>query len=164
MEKYSESEILKRVKNLRKKNKKTQEEVGKLLGITKQAYYRYEKGRRKLSIETLNILANYYGVTVDYFLGDYFYNDSYTHKDLIKLSNYLYSLLGKYYFYQKVISQGYERQSISIEGKKIIDKDFFDKEIATAKKESEVLQKEIKRISKVMISEIEILNKEDLSL
>ena len=50
------------IKQLRKVYKLTQQDVANKLGITKQAYYRYEKGSRNISIvvlEKLLLLYNY---------------------------------------------------------------------------------------------------------
>ena len=60
--------ILNKIKQVRKKNNKTQEDVAKYLGITKQAYFRYEKGTRKMSITTLYKIANYFNLPQNFFL------------------------------------------------------------------------------------------------
>lgn len=46
-----------------------QENIAKMLGITKQQYSLYETGRRKLPIDYLTILCKFYGVSADYILG-----------------------------------------------------------------------------------------------
>lgn len=56
------------LRSLRKKAKKTQEQMGKILGITQQAYAAYENDKTTPSAEILQRLANYFGVTVDYLL------------------------------------------------------------------------------------------------
>ncbi|RKJ51438.1 XRE family transcriptional regulator [Butyricicoccus sp. 1XD8-22] len=58
-----------RIKELRLSYDKTQSEIAELLEITRQAYTHYESGERKPSIETICILADYYGVTLDYIVG-----------------------------------------------------------------------------------------------
>jgi len=59
----------KRLKECRGKKNVTQREVAEFLGITVPAYQRYELGLREPSISTLNKLADYYDVSVDYLLG-----------------------------------------------------------------------------------------------
>jgi len=58
-----------RLTYLRKRNKKTQEDMAKFLGITRPAYTAYESGRRQPDYETLQKLANFFNVSVDYLLG-----------------------------------------------------------------------------------------------
>ena len=57
-----------RLKNLRA-GKMTQEELGKQLGLSKNAVYLYEKGDREPNFETLCQIADYFHVTTDYLLG-----------------------------------------------------------------------------------------------
>ncbi|MBQ8134861.1 MAG: helix-turn-helix transcriptional regulator [Clostridia bacterium] len=59
----------KRLQDLRNDNDLTQEDIAKILNTTKQTYGRYEKGKRKLSIEDLIKIADFYGVSTDYILG-----------------------------------------------------------------------------------------------
>ncbi|MBX0319791.1 helix-turn-helix domain-containing protein [Shouchella clausii] len=59
----------KRLKQLRIKNKKTQEEMSNMLGITRQGYGKYENGKAEPDHETLDKIANYFGVSTDYLLG-----------------------------------------------------------------------------------------------
>lgn len=59
----------KRLYDLRTDNDLTQEQVAQVLNTSKQTYGRYENGTRKLSIEDLIKLAQYYNVTTDYILG-----------------------------------------------------------------------------------------------
>lgn len=54
---------------LRKKKNKTQEDMAKLLGITRPAYTAYETGRRQPDYGTLINLADYFNTTLDYLLG-----------------------------------------------------------------------------------------------
>ena len=65
---FGYDQIVTKLINLRKKNKKTQQEVADFLGITKQSYYKYEKKINKISLETIIKLSNYYRVSSDYFL------------------------------------------------------------------------------------------------
>lgn len=61
--------IGKRVKELRLKNKMTQGELGELINVTKVSVCCYEKNIRVPGLETLEDLANVFGVRSDYFLG-----------------------------------------------------------------------------------------------
>lgn len=54
-----------------------QEEVAAVLGVTRQAFSRYERGERELGYEGLVALAKFFDVSVDYLLGNstYYYPD-----------------------------------------------------------------------------------------
>ena len=54
---------------LRNEKKLSQQEVAKVLNITRQAYSRYERGEREANYETLDCLAHFYDVSIDYLLG-----------------------------------------------------------------------------------------------
>lgn len=58
-----------RLKKLRKANGLTQHQLANELGISQQAYARYESGDREPNIATLIELANYFDVSVDYLIG-----------------------------------------------------------------------------------------------
>lgn len=58
-----------RLKELRTQNGLQQKEIASALNISKQSYSNYELGQREPSIETLCLLADYFGVSVDYLLG-----------------------------------------------------------------------------------------------
>lgn len=60
---------MKKLKELRKQNKLQQSDLAKLLNTTTQAISRYEREEREPPIETLCILADYFGVSVDYLIG-----------------------------------------------------------------------------------------------
>ena len=62
--------ILDKLKNIRKHANKTQEEVANYLCVTKQAYFRYEKGTRRISLETLLKLTKYFNLSSDYFFNN----------------------------------------------------------------------------------------------
>lgn len=70
-----------KLKEIRKANNLTQEEVSKMLGYTQSHYSSYEIGRTELTESVLNKLADFYNVSTDYLLGR---ND----KDLKKIENY----------------------------------------------------------------------------
>lgn len=59
------------LKELRASNSKTQREIAEFLGITRQAYSRYESSLREPSLETLAKLAEFYNVSPQiFFVGD----------------------------------------------------------------------------------------------
>lgn len=58
-----------RLKELRISRGVTQEELGKILGVTKASICCYEKGTRTPTIENLIDLVEYFGVSADYLLG-----------------------------------------------------------------------------------------------
>lgn len=59
------------IRQLRKSKSMTQSEIAQRLGVTQQAYQCYESGRRQPSIETLILIADIYGVSLDYLVGRY---------------------------------------------------------------------------------------------
>ena len=58
-----------RIRDLREDNDKTQTELGEYLGTTAQYYGKYEKGERELPFSRAIMLAEYYGVSLDYLAG-----------------------------------------------------------------------------------------------
>lgn len=58
-----------RLREIRENSEKTQTEVAKYLGVTRQAYNNYELGNRQLNPDMLDKLADYFNVTTDYLLG-----------------------------------------------------------------------------------------------
>lgn len=59
----------KRLKLLREETGLTQEELAKKLNISRGTYAHYETGKREPGFETLSLLADFFGVTIDYLLG-----------------------------------------------------------------------------------------------
>lgn len=59
-----------RVKELRKQKHITQEELGKVLDIQKAAISKYENGRAEPSTEVLKKMSAFFGVSIDYLLGN----------------------------------------------------------------------------------------------
>lgn len=59
-----------KIKKLRLQKGIKQEELAKKLNISRQSISHYETGRAIPSIDVLKLLADYFGVTVDYFLTD----------------------------------------------------------------------------------------------
>lgn len=60
---------IKRIRDLREDNDKTQQEIADFLGTSQTMYARYERGANELPIRHLIKLADYYGVSTDYILG-----------------------------------------------------------------------------------------------
>lgn len=58
-----------RIRDLREDSDKTQTELANYLGITAQYYGKYEKGERELPFSRAIQLANYYNVSLDYLAG-----------------------------------------------------------------------------------------------
>ncbi len=58
-----------RLKALRKEKLKTQEDMSKVLGVTRSTYTNYERGYINPPTTTVEKLAKYFGVSVDYLLG-----------------------------------------------------------------------------------------------
>lgn len=88
----------KRIKSLRKEKGLTQEELGKIINVTKVSICCYERESRVPTLETLIALAEVFGVDVDYLLGNDVYavaEDSdkygtYVAKEEIRKHNNLY--------------------------------------------------------------------------
>ncbi|MGE7132613.1 helix-turn-helix domain-containing protein [Lysinibacillus xylanilyticus] len=59
----------KRLKLLRAEKKITQEELGKVVNVTKVSISGYENGNRTPDTETLQALADFFNVSTDYLLG-----------------------------------------------------------------------------------------------
>lgn len=58
-----------RLLDLREDKDMTQKEIAALLGIDQRVYSTYETGKRDIPLSHLMVLADFYGVTVDYILG-----------------------------------------------------------------------------------------------
>lgn len=58
-----------RLRELRKENKMSQSDLGKLLGVTKVSVSGYEKGTRVPSLDVLNGILDVFAVSADYLLG-----------------------------------------------------------------------------------------------
>ncbi|MCR6116612.1 helix-turn-helix transcriptional regulator [Salipaludibacillus agaradhaerens] len=54
---------------LRKRKKKTQQDIADIIGVTRPAYTAYEKGNRTPDYDIIKKLADYFDVTTDYLLG-----------------------------------------------------------------------------------------------
>ena len=60
---------IKRIRDLREDNDKTQNEIAEVLGTSQTMYARYERGANELPIHHLLALCKYYNVSADYILG-----------------------------------------------------------------------------------------------
>lgn len=60
---------LERIKNLREDNDLSQAKLAQKLHISQRTYSHYESGSRKLPLDILIMLADYYDCSVDYLLG-----------------------------------------------------------------------------------------------
>lgn len=55
---------LRRIKNI------TQDELGNILGFSKNAISSWESGRTEPDLKTINKIANYFQVSIDYLIGE----------------------------------------------------------------------------------------------
>lgn len=58
-----------KIKELRTKKDMSQQDIANIVGKSQQAVNLWEKGDNEPSLETINLLANYFDVTTDYLLG-----------------------------------------------------------------------------------------------
>jgi transcriptional regulator with XRE-family HTH domain len=74
-----------KLKRLREDNGETQEDIARLLSISRTSISKYESGDREPDIETIKILSKHYRVSVDYIFGL---------NDIQKFSSYTQELSG----------------------------------------------------------------------
>ncbi len=74
---------LMRLKEIREDNDLLQKDIAKVLKISQVQYSRYETGIRLIPIDKLNILADYYKVSIDYLICRTDYKKQYP-KSIIK--------------------------------------------------------------------------------
>lgn len=60
---------IERIKSLREDNELTQNAIAQILHISQRAYSHYENESRKMPLDVLVAIANYYDYSVDYLLG-----------------------------------------------------------------------------------------------
>ena len=60
---------IERLREIRKDRDLSQTDVANYLGMKQQQYSEYEIGKRLISIETLNKLADFYNTSIDYLIG-----------------------------------------------------------------------------------------------
>lgn len=58
-----------RIKELRRKHGMTQAALGKIIGVTRDSIYTYEKGINYPEVRNLITLADHFGVSLDYLIG-----------------------------------------------------------------------------------------------
>lgn len=58
-----------RLKSLRKKAKKTQADMAELMEIQRSTYGEYERGVITPPLDKIKLLADYFGVSIDYLIG-----------------------------------------------------------------------------------------------
>lgn len=56
-----------RLQELRIKNNLTQEELAKILNVSRNQIYRYESGENDLSLQMVKKICEYFNVSLDYF-------------------------------------------------------------------------------------------------
>ena len=61
--------MFERIRNIREDHDLKQEDIARILNCSQACYSNYENGRRDIPSEVWNILADYYGVSVDYLMG-----------------------------------------------------------------------------------------------
>lgn len=61
-------DYIKRMRDLREDNDKTQQEIADILKTSQTMYARYERGANELPIHHLIALADFYNVSTDYIL------------------------------------------------------------------------------------------------
>ena len=58
-----------RIRSLREDCDKTQAQIAKLLNIGQRTYCDYEKGKSRIPVDSLIVLAEFYNVSMDYICG-----------------------------------------------------------------------------------------------
>lgn len=58
-----------RIKMVRKSNNLSQEEAAHIIGDKQSTYWNYESGKSIIPISKLYLLAKYYNISIDYFVG-----------------------------------------------------------------------------------------------
>lgn len=61
--------VYERIRELRKKRRLSQAQIGEALGMNQRTYAHYETGDREIPSEVWIALADYYEVSVDYLMG-----------------------------------------------------------------------------------------------
>lgn len=62
--------LTKRLKSLRESKQLTQQELADKLNLSRVRYNNYETGKRSPDYDTLQVIANFYDVSIDYLLGN----------------------------------------------------------------------------------------------
>ena len=58
-----------RIKEIREDKGYTQKDIAKILNTTQQQYSKYELGIQIITLEKINILADFYNTSIDYLIG-----------------------------------------------------------------------------------------------
>ena len=58
-----------RLRDLREDHDLTQKQIADILRTSTQYYQKYERGVRPITVERLELLADFYGTSTDYILG-----------------------------------------------------------------------------------------------
>ncbi len=69
-QKHIPLQLCRRMKDLREDSDLRQWQIAEVLQIDRSTYAHYERGKTRPDLETIIKLANYYGVSVDYLLGN----------------------------------------------------------------------------------------------
>lgn len=80
-----------RLAEIRKEHKISQSELAKQIGYSQNMISQWENGTRDPNTETLKILANYFGVSVDYLIG----RDKNTPEHLSKIDKEIIDIYGQ---------------------------------------------------------------------
>jgi transcriptional regulator with XRE-family HTH domain len=59
-----------RLTKLREERNLSKTFMGKLVGVTRQAYSKYEEGKSEPDMKTIGKLASFFGVNVEYLIGE----------------------------------------------------------------------------------------------
>lgn len=94
MRKYGDNYFM-NLKKIRKKHGYTQADIAKILQITPQAYAHYEQGYRSPNIETLQILANFYGITIENLINDDCSDNSHKNESPTLVNKNTISIIGR---------------------------------------------------------------------
>lgn len=60
---------IRHIKDLREDHDLSQKELAKILNLSQRSYSHYENGTRKIPLDILIALADFYGCSTDYLLG-----------------------------------------------------------------------------------------------
>lgn len=88
------STFSKRLKELRRKAKVSQQELSEIMGVSKSSINMYERGEREPGLERVKDFADYFDVQIDYILGKS--DDARSVKDGKKYSRLIIELLESY--------------------------------------------------------------------
>lgn len=83
-----------KLKELRKQHQLSQQELAKIIGISKSSINMYERGEREPGIETINAFAEFFDVQTDYLLGKTLDNRSKKHSKIC--GKQIHSLIESY--------------------------------------------------------------------